>query len=383
VLRGPWARALAVFALALALRVAFLRVVPQPAAGQLDLYAEDSVHYVAVAQGLLAGHGYSFWGGPPDAYVSPGYPVFLAAVFHLFPASPLGAVRLAQAVLGAATAALAAGWVGLLAGVLVALYPPFIWSTGSILTEVLFLFLLMAYLALHARLLAAPRGSAPRWVAAGAGVMAGLAILTRPEAAALPLVIGALVYLRRRLATGLGTLLLAAAVVNLPWWIRNLVVLHRLILFATQAANPLLGGLLPGGAQVQAPPGSSPYAFALAMVWAQLHTDPRAFLLWMTIGHWGAALSQPYAGGTLNGGFLQGLAAYQQLFCWVGAAGLVFAAIFRPRLRVAVLAAAVFMVLLSVFIPSPRYAYPLMAMLAIGAGALLSGLLSLTRAASG
>jgi len=41
------------------------------------------------------------------------------------------------------------------------------------------------------------------------------------------------------------------------------------------------------------------------------------------------------------------------------------------------------MVLLSVFIPSPRYAYPLMAMLAIGAGALLSGLLSLTRAASG
>ncbi len=372
------ARALAVFGLALGVRALFLLSVRQPAASQLASFAEDSVHYVAMAQRLLAGHGYSFFGGRPDAYVSPGYPLFVAGLMHLFPADPLVAIRWSQAVIGAATAAVAASWGGFLAGVLVALYPPFIWSTASILTEVLFLLLLLGYLTLHARLLTSSWPS--RGCAVAAGVLLGLAVLTRPIAAALPVIIGVVDWVRSARTTARprqshrwALLVGAAALVNLPWWVRNVVVLHRLILFASQAANPLVAGLKPGGASIQVPAGTNAYVFAIRYVLSALRSNPRAFLTWMTVGKWTLALSQPYAGGGPNGGFLQVLANYQVPLCWVGAAGLLWAAIFRPRLRVAAIAAATLAILLLGFIPTPRYADPLMALLAIGAGALLAG----------
>jgi hypothetical protein len=324
-------------------------------------YANDSVHYVAMAGRLLAGKGYSFNGGAPDAYVSPGYPLFLALILRLFPAAGLTAVRWSQALLGAGTAALAASWAGLFAGVLVALYPSFIWSTGSILTEVAFLFLLVAYLVLHARLLERPR----RGRALVTGAVLGLAVLTRPIAAALPFAIG----LHRSGRRGLALVLAGAALVNLPWWIRNLIVLHRLILFASQAANPLIAGLAPGAATLRVPAGVSPYAFALQVVRSQ---SLGGFLQWMTVDKLRIALGRAYAGGTLNGGFLQGLTAYQVTLCWVGTAGLALAAFLSPRLRIAAVAAATLAVILCIFLPTPRYADPLMALLCIGAGALLA-----------
>ncbi len=375
-----WARAAgagAAFLVALGVRAAFFAAVPQPPASQLASYAQDSVHYLALAQRLLAGHGYSFWGNGPDAYVSPGYPLFVAAILHLFPSHPLQAIRWIQAVLGAATAAVVAGWAGFLAGVIVALYPSFIWSTGSILTEVLFLLLLVGYLALHARLLTSPRPS--RGAAVAAGILLGLAVLTRPIAAALPVVIGLCgrwirpAAARVRPSYGLGLVVATAALVNLPWWLRNVIVLHRLVLFATQASNPLVSGLSPQGASLQVPAGTNAYIFALQYVLHALRTDPGRFLQWMTVGKWSAVLTQTYAGGTPNGGFLQGLAHYQIALCWVGGAGLAWAAIFRPRLRVATVAAATLAILLLAFIPSVRYGYPLMALFAVGAGALIAG----------
>ena len=40
-------------------------------------YSPDESHYIAMAQRLLTEGVYSYWGDGPDAYVSPGYPIFL------------------------------------------------------------------------------------------------------------------------------------------------------------------------------------------------------------------------------------------------------------------------------------------------------------------
>lgn len=366
--------ALAVFALALAVRAAFLHSVWQPPRQDLGGYASDSTHYVGMAYQLLAGQGYSFWGGAPDAYVSPGYPLLVAALLHLFPNAPLTAIRWCQAVMGAATAGIVVLWAGLVPGVLVALYPPFVWSTGSILTEVAFLLLFVAYLALHARLVTSPRGSTAAALVAG-GVF-GLAVLTRPVV--VPVVFAVALVARlagRREALGrrgLGGLVAGAAIVNLPWWLRNLVVLHRPILFAQQAANPIVAGLSPAGASLSVPAGQHAMAFALSYALAALRSRPAAFLDWMTVGKWGLLFGQPYAGGTANGNFLLSLAGYQDIVCWVGLAGLALAAIRSDRLRPAATAAATLAITLLAFLPAPRYAYPVMALLLIGAGHLVT-----------
>jgi 4-amino-4-deoxy-L-arabinose transferase-like glycosyltransferase len=363
----PWL----VAAVALAVRLAFLLRVPQPGAGQLAAYAADSVHYVAMAERLLAGHGYSFWGQGPDAYVSPGYPLFVALFFRLAPQHALVALRDAQAVLGAATCGVLAAWAGPLAGLLAAFYPPFVWATGSVLTEVLFTFLFVAYLVLHARLPEA-RGRGP---ALAAGVLLGLAVLTRPTVAPVPFVVAAVEWLvRRRRGIGrFGSLLAAAGITNLPWWLRNLLVLHKPIFFAAQSSNPLLGGLAPDGG-VAAPPGVNPMHFALQYVLQQLRHNRQAFLHWMTVGKL-RLIFGVYPGGTATGGFLAGLAAMQRPLLAVGGAGLLLAAFLAPRLRPAAVAAATLTVAQLAFIPANRYNFPVMTLLCAGAGWLLGELL--------
>jgi hypothetical protein len=378
---GGWIRtasAAGVFVAAFALRAAFLLSVPQPGPAHLGLYAPDSLHYLAMARRLLEGGGYSYWGGSPDAYVSPGYPLLVAGLFHLFPGAPLAAVRWCQVLLGAATAGVAALWAGILPGILVALYPSFIWSTGGLLSEVPFLFLFVSYLALHARLLASDR---PRPTAALlTGAVLGLCVLTRPVVAPVPVVIAVVEWLSgRRTALGWGGLagiLAGAALVNLPWWLRNLLVLHRLVLFSQEAANPLVGGLSPDGAQFAVPPGESPYHFAAAYVAAALHANAGGFLHWMTIGKWRLSFDQAYAGGTANGGFLQALAGGQVALCWAGVAGLLVAAMRSPRLRPACTAAGTLTLMMVAFIPNTRYAYPVMALLAVGAGFVVACVIS-------
>lgn len=365
--------------LALGVRAAFLLRVPQPDAAHLGDFAADSVHYVAMAQRLLAGHGYSYWGRGPDAYVSPGYPLLVAACFWLAPAKALAFLRWLQAFLGAATAGIAAHWAGLLAGLAVAFYPPFIWSTGSVLTEVLFLFLFLSYLRLHARLF---QQESLR-TAVLAGVFFGLAVLTRPIIAPVPVALEVAKRLLpgdRKAPSGLGILLLAAALVNLPWWLRNALVLHRPIFFAAQSANPLLGGLSPEG--VAAPPGADPMRFALDYARQALDQNPGAFLRWMTLGKLKAMFWAVYLGGTATGGFLASFVGMQRLLLDLGAAGLILGSIVRKDLWPAAVAAATLTAAQLAFIPESRYAYPVMAVLAIGLGALVDAVKWLYNGAS-
>ncbi len=227
--RWPW---IALFAVALAVRVAFVLVRP-PVAEAVLVPLADSNDYHALAVSLLESGAFANPAGEPTAFRPPGYPAFLAAAYAVFGRGNLVAVAMVQAVLGAAGAllvaflALRAGadrrW-ALAAGAVCAVYPPFVFQTPQILSEVLARFQTLLAVAL---LVEAMRGER-RAPFALAGAAWGLAILTKSVlAGCLPFVALAVACMaqrgrRRGLAAAALFVLPAAAIVG-AWTVRNAV----------------------------------------------------------------------------------------------------------------------------------------------------------------
>ncbi|MEA2474931.1 MAG: hypothetical protein QOE06_2846 [Thermoleophilaceae bacterium] len=203
----------------------------------------DPGDYARHARSLSEGHGYpgSLISGvdDPTALRMPLYPLFLAAIDPLT-GDRWELARLAQALLGTVTVGLIgligtrlfSRRVGLVAMALAAVFPPFIVLTGTLMSENLLLPLeLGALLALLEHLRSDHRY---RW-AAVAGVLSGLAMLTRPNAAVLllALVLGIL-STRPRHWRGVAVLVVAAAIVYAPWPIRNAVTLKEFVPVSTE-----------------------------------------------------------------------------------------------------------------------------------------------------
>jgi 4-amino-4-deoxy-L-arabinose transferase-like glycosyltransferase len=283
-----WPSAAAVFAIALALRLAHvlaLRASPYFARPVLD--AET---YYWAARALAAGQGW----GEAVYWQPPGYPYFLAAVLRL--AGPgLLAPRLAQAGLGALTAALTCAIgvrvfgraVGLGAGLVVALYGTLIYYDAELLAPALAICLQMAALYCAGR---APTERGGRgWLATG--LLAGLtAVVNAPALALLPVLA---VAARRRV----GWLLLGAAVAIAPVTLRNWTRGGELLLISSNTGiNLYLGnnprydqtvGLRPGRdwqALLRAPRlhgvsgAGSASRFFVRRVTAYARDDPAGFL---------------------------------------------------------------------------------------------------------
>lgn len=136
----------AVFILALALRFGFLF-----AAGDRTRVAEmhDAKDYQGIADSLLAGRGFVDSDGLPTEVRPPMYPLFLAGVNRVFGPGDLP-VKSIQIILDSASVALImliagalfGSGVALLAGLLMAVYPPLILYSVLKLGECLFTFLL-------------------------------------------------------------------------------------------------------------------------------------------------------------------------------------------------------------------------------------------------
>jgi tetratricopeptide (TPR) repeat protein len=182
-----------VFALAL---IARLVVGAQLADEPLFRFPQlDSLEYCRWAQRIAEGH--FVWPVPPPHGL--GYPMFLGMLLSLLDGS-LGAVRVAQAFLGAGTCLLTAlvascavgRRAGIAAGLLLALQGPLIYTEVSLLGEGLLLFLLAGTLAVFF-LVRRPlkRGT-------GAGLLLGLAALVRPTALVLLPVLAAGLLLEKR-----------------------------------------------------------------------------------------------------------------------------------------------------------------------------------------
>jgi 4-amino-4-deoxy-L-arabinose transferase-like glycosyltransferase len=189
----------------------------------------------------------------PTAFYPPLFPVVLAGVYKVLGTSEPArweAGRVLEAVLGA-IAVLLTGliatrlWgarVGLIAAGIAAVSPPLVLVGSSLLSESLFIPLLLA--AVWAALVFRDSRRL-RW-AALAGVLVGLSALTRGNGVFLIIPVGLLVWVQRprwtRQALGAPALVLAATVVILiPWTVRNLEVFHQFVPIATDTGYTLDG----------------------------------------------------------------------------------------------------------------------------------------------
>jgi 4-amino-4-deoxy-L-arabinose transferase-like glycosyltransferase len=198
----------------------------------------DASFYHSAANLLAQGHFFDrriFGHAYPTALHPPLYSILLS------PVALLGGVHLlAQRLVGLLLGTVNVGLIGvlgrritgseragLLASGVAAAYPPFVTADGSIMSEPLYVFLLLAALLLATQLLTLP--SARR--AAALGAVIGLGILTRTEAVfLLPFLAWPAVW-RGGIRPLLAVTVAAAAVVA-PWVIRNQVVFHKLELAA-------------------------------------------------------------------------------------------------------------------------------------------------------
>lgn len=253
--RVPWfaVAALVVIALALVLRLLYVDATPGYA------LRHDARDYDRHAQSIAIGEGYSrrLAYGRPTAFRPPGYPYFLAGVYRLagVERAPVlqrvRAARLAGALVGTAVVALIGLlalqlWgrrMSILAMALGAVYVPLILVGGAVMSEPLFVVAMLAAMAaaIHQR-----RSRHRYGFALLAGVLAGLAILTRANAVVLLLPLAFAVWdgspRRSWRALGPAAALTAAAVLTVaPWTVRNAEVLHSFVPVSTQLGSSLAG----------------------------------------------------------------------------------------------------------------------------------------------
>ena len=268
--RGPLGWLVASLGGALGLRVGAALVVTAYAArvGKPCVFGDTTI-YVALAKTIQAGTTYevSQWGVPHYALRTPGYPAFLAGCFAVFGPSLL-IVRLAQAVLGVVAVALVGRLTGAVGGGsdrsgrtpaglalgLVAVEPFVVALAALVLSEAVFLPLMMAGLWGLARLWADPISTdspASSWIAGLTGAAMGGAILARPSwALFVPLILVVWVVAtdrtRRPVALRDAALVaLATALVMAPWWVRNGRVIGRLVPTALWVGASLYDGINP------------------------------------------------------------------------------------------------------------------------------------------
>ncbi len=235
---------------AVVLRLAYAATLPPQI---VVTYEADPLTYDQIARNLVAGKGFtgaSFYYPPgtehPTAFWDPLYPFFLAALYWAFGQSvPL--VRAVQALLGGVAVALTYALgrqlagpgrgqrAGLLAAAISAAYPFFIYYAGHLLTETLFMALILALFG--AGFAAATTGRLPWFIALG--IAGGLAALCRAEAFPVALVAAGWAAWaaggrwRHRLGRAVAGVALVLAVM-LPWGIRNQLTFGQLILTTTK-----------------------------------------------------------------------------------------------------------------------------------------------------
>ena len=245
--------AVVLVAAALVLRIAYVDATPDYA------LRHDAVDYDVHARSIAQGEGFSktLAHGRPTAFRPPGYPYFLGAVYHVFKADREPAkervrvARIAQAFVGTALVALVGviAWqlwgsvAALVALGLAALYLPLVLVGGAVMSEPLFDVFMLGSLAA----VLAYRRSRHRYAwALAAGVLGGLAALTRAQALILLVPLALAVWdgrpWRARAALGPPLVLVVAALLTIaPWTVRNARELHAFVPISTQFGSALAG----------------------------------------------------------------------------------------------------------------------------------------------
>jgi 4-amino-4-deoxy-L-arabinose transferase-like glycosyltransferase len=225
--------------------------------------ADDSHAYYALSKALYeeGSYGNPEFKNPSDW--SPGAPLLYAAAFYATGGPREGTARIVEALMGLAAIVvvfllgerLGGRWVGLLAAFAVAVYPPFIHATGELMSEPAAILTLPA--AVLAFLWASDKERLAAWLVPG--VLFGLTAMFRPEYLFVGVAFVVLAALRVGLArgwksglAGAGLLVAALLVPIVPWTIRNIDVLGRVVPISTGSGKALyVGTYLPADGEYQ------------------------------------------------------------------------------------------------------------------------------------
>lgn len=325
-----------VLLLSLVVRVVYVLATPVPAlqgdaagydAASERLVRTGSFAYPLVAfdqQGAVTGQKRLVFieSARPNAYTMPGYTLFLSGMRLLAGGGDyLALSRMVQALLGTLSLLLLfliARWAAddrtaLVALVAAALYPPFVYASGQLLTETIYTAVMLAFVAVLLRAIDKERSLL--WAAAGA--LLGVSVLIRPVIVLWAAVPALYVLWTRRKTPRRAFLWLAAFAVGVtavmaPWWVRNAFVYHRFIPLTTAGANPLAAATsksyIAGGrpsADAPVPAGLLEDDYALGKFWEKvaaehiaeiMRTDPVGYARiklangWYAVSHfWPAA----------------------------------------------------------------------------------------------
>ncbi|MGI8623807.1 MAG: glycosyltransferase family 39 protein [Solirubrobacteraceae bacterium] len=244
----PGRALLVILAVALLLRLGLIASTP----GFQPTY--DGADYQRVATALVSTGGYPpttyATPGTPSAFRPPAWPYALAGAYalagpHAAAGRVLGALlgTLSVLLLALAASELFGRRIGLLAAGATAVFPPLWFADTALLSESLFT---ACALGLAWALLRARRAERPRRWIAGAGVLCGLAVLTRSQGFVLlvPLVMAAWELTpggRGRSAGSAALAVTVALAVLLPWTVRNFDAFGTLVPVSTQSGYTLAG----------------------------------------------------------------------------------------------------------------------------------------------
>lgn len=217
----------------------------------------DAADYHRLATRLVQQHNYVSREGAPTAWRPPAYPFFLAGIYEIGGIN-VDRATIAQALLGALTVlvlmvlgSLITGWrQALIAGGIAAVYPAFVWLPRLLLSENLYLFLLLLSLVTIVLYL---RTARLEWIVVFA-ILSALNTLVRGANLFVAVAIGLGILIIRWKSRSLNwsqlvapLLVLAAVFVLtlLPWTIRNYRVFHEMIPVATQDGITLYSSYWP------------------------------------------------------------------------------------------------------------------------------------------
>jgi 4-amino-4-deoxy-L-arabinose transferase-like glycosyltransferase len=256
-----------ILVLALIIRVGYVYVQINHNLFHVATFAPDSERYMRMAGYILEKGMISYDGRNLTAADTPGFPLFLAGLRVLFGPGLLW-IYLSQVILSVATVLLVfligrelfSARAGLAAAALAAVYPMLFIFVATPLSEVLYTFLVTAFLALYIKVLK----GAP-WALA-AGLVGGAAALTRPVLAGFVVLLGLLMLVRpgrRRLGVAL---LIGFGIVLTPWIIRNYEAFNEFIPLSSRGGFEFYlgnaadstggtGGHMIWGRDVKLPPG--------------------------------------------------------------------------------------------------------------------------------
>lgn len=345
-------------------------------------FTHDEIGYYEMVLRFFEKGYFGYYSLGSNAYITPGYPVFLMGVYllaDLLNSGLLITVRTIQVIISVGSVFLVyligrkSGGrpVATLAAVLAAIYPSSFMANNRILTEVLYIFLLLGYI--YSVIIAFEKQGLARHALSGA--LMGLAVLVRPAVApflAVPFLVQFIARRDLKILPGLLAAILAFSVVMSPWWIRNYLVFDKFIVFATQTGDPVLRGTDPydvydrfGPSIIKNVPRSQRANLAVERIKEGFKNDPVLWTKWFTVGKFSYMWFKPW--GMLTG---WSKALHFWVFVVIGWTG-VFVNLFDRYLRWPALMVIAITLLQLLFIPIERYIYPLTPVMAVMAAVII------------